>query len=1063
MGHQLRLQIGCRGKSGDRFGCVIVGIALFGIVVVIYNRLGMELGSFGGDISQVRMYENAWSANETNTRGNTTGMISFLNMGSTKKSVENLNRGIMRSLQEDKPSQQPSGSPGSMQNGKGSSAPFSIPSSAPNDEQSNPLSVSPNTPPSLELSRLPSSSSSESTTPFYNPSLQLNSLKSLSHRPSVISSSILSSGPYSTPRSQPILPSTPIGIRTARPTSETDPTSDQPSKRTSAAPSRKPSTVSSVVNTPGQKPSVNVQFPDPIGHTSSAPSSISADSPMSSQTSIEEMSQEDLNNQFRQDTPPEVPTPETPPPRTTVPTTQNGDASEEPSESPTNPTDTTSRPSQSDFTQAPSRTPEQTRSPTTNGTASPSTSQPSVVETTPSPTSEQTTQRPVDDTTEPPSGLDTDSPGNEPTMDPTSAPVNEPTEAPFSRETVVPTEEPTVAPTEDPTIAPVNEPTEAPFSRETVVPTEEPTIAPTGDPTIAPVNEPTKTPFGRETVVPTDKPTVAPTGDPTIAPVNEPTEAPFSRETVVPTDEPTVAPTGDPTIAPVNEPTEAPFSRETAAPVNEPTTERPMDEPTEAPSSRLTLPPITDPTFEPSSLQPTSLSTPTPSIVTRSPETTLTPTVRPVGFRPTIPPFSRPSSRPRLPPAPTLVPNASSPSMPGTTQPTRDPTVVVHPTVPFIIRPTRGPTSPGEVPPFARPTVSGPTFGINEMTSATRIPSYNGPPIKQPTRPPSLQSRPTSSLLSSPPPTRPQIPTGFSPLFPPTVAPIPTPFPVLTASSPASISNAPVINSSPTFSPTKSPKAPTPLQMSEEETLQVSDACLHETSDLLEIKSLSSKLQIQRELAASNSNCASDTDNRQRCTVDYTSLPGDPNAQIRDECGRLNAQYVEISYGAKCVSSLDGNTTGLHFGSNSGSCMVLSCLDNESIPLFRFLLGQDFDDRIESSELPQECIIRTVWVVTPQTSSETIATPIAHSLPKNHSPRIGDFLPQSGSQQFTKPGKHTKQQAPQIPPDISEKSAPNPEVETPKDASFIEHGIATIDPLFHPSSIRNQALFFYSS
>ncbi|KAG7374700.1 peptidase M23 family protein [Nitzschia inconspicua] len=984
-------------------------------------------------------------------------------MGSTKKSVENLNRGTMRSLQEDNPSQQPSGSPGSMPIVKGSSAP--------NDERSNVFSVSPNTLPSPESSRLPSSSSAESTTPFYNPSLQLSSLKSLSHRPSVISSSqsILSSGLYSIPRSQPVLPSTPTGIRTARPTSETDPTSVQPSQRTSAAPSRKPIIVLSVVNTPGPMPPVTVPFPDPVGHTSGAQSPVSADPPMSSQTkTVEETSQQDLNNQFRQDTPSEAPTPETPPPRTTAPTTQDGDASEEPSESPTNPTDATSRPSRSDFTQAPSRNPEQTSSPTTNDTASPSTSQPSVVETTPSPTTEQTTQRPVDDTTEPPSGLDTDSPGNEPTMDPTSAPVNEPTEAPFSRETVVPTEEPTVAPTGDPIIAPVNEPTETPSSRETVVPTEVPTTAPTGDPTSAPVNEPTDAPFIRETVVPTEEPTAAPTWDPTSAPHSP----------------------GTPTSAPVNEPTEEPFSRETAAPGKEPTTE-----PTEAPSSRQTLLPITDPTYEPSSLQPTSSSTPTPSIITRSPATALTPTVRPVDFRPTIPPFSRPSSRPRLPPAPTLVPNASSPSVPATTQPSRDPTVVVHPTVPFIIRPTRGPTSPGEVPPFARPTVSGPTMGINEMTAATRIPSYNGPPIKQPTRPPSLQSRPTSSPLSSPPPTRPQIPTGFSPLFPPTVAPIPTPFSVLPAPAPASNSNAPVIDSSPTFSPTKSPKPPTPLQTSEDETLQVSDACLNETSGLLEIKSLSSKLQIQRELAASNSNCASDTENRQRCTVDYTSLPGDPNAQIRDECGRLNAQYVEISYGAKCVSSLDGNTTGLHFGSNSGSCMVLSCMDNESIPLFRFLLGQDFDDRIESTELPQECVVRTVWVVTPQMSSENIATPSAHSLPKNHSPRIGDFLPQSGSQQLTKPRKHTRQQAPQMPPDILERSAPIPGVETPKDASFIEYGIeiirrrihvppsstvraepvdafvaitrlllqdgtTTIDPLFYPSSIRYQALFF---
>jgi hypothetical protein len=196
-------------------------------------------------------------------------------------------------------------------------------------------------------------------------------------------------------------------------------------------------------------------------------------------------------------------------------------------------------------------------------------------------------------------------------------------------------------------------------------------------------------------------------------------------------------------------------------------------------------------------------------------------------------------------------------------------------------------------------------------------------------------------------------------------------------------------------------------------------------------------LDNQKELARNNNNCVSDMDGGQRCTVDYSLLPGNPNALIRDECQTLNAQYVEVSYGAECVNTANSTITGRYFGTDSGACMSLSCSDEESIPLFEFLLAQDFEDRIDSPGTPQDCIIRSVWVTTPNVFSMNFES-LGKQQEQLHDPpsRISEFIPQKGLRTEIQPQK------PQVPLEQLVVSTPPPTEPTePIMGPFVQYGI----------------------
>jgi hypothetical protein len=150
------------------------------------------------------------------------------------------------------------------------------------------------------------------------------------------------------------------------------------------------------------------------------------------------------------------------------------------------------------------------------------------------------------------------------------------------------------------------------------------------------------------------------------------------------------------------------------------------------------------------------------------------------------------------------------------------------------------------------------------------------------------------------------------------------------------------------------------------------------------------ELQEQLSLANDNFECVPDSDTGQRCTLDYQTLPGNPNASIEQECNALNGQYVQVSYGADCSTNVGGDDTlssgGRYFGTNVGSCMATSCTEGESTPLFEMLLAQDFP----------ECTVMTVWVSRPPLDSAMASATggLPPSEPKQQPAKLGGGLKQ---------------------------------------------------------------------
>jgi hypothetical protein len=87
--------------------------------------------------------------------------------------------------------------------------------------------------------------------------------------------------------------------------------------------------------------------------------------------------------------------------------------------------------------------------------------------------------------------------------------------------------------------------------------------------------------------------------------------------------------------------------------------------------------------------------------------------------------------------------------------------------------------------------------------------------------------------------------------------------------------------------------------------------------------------------------------------------------------------------------------------------MSTFCTDKERIPLFEFFLKQDLEDRIKQ-EASQKCILRTVWVVTPNIFSRVFHQPIRQSQPKLPTSNSG-FLPHYGLQQMQQFRQHQKE------------------------------------------------------
>lgn len=92
-----------------------------------------------------------------------------------------------------------------------------------------------------------------------------------------------------------------------------------------------------------------------------------------------------------------------------------------------------------------------------------------------------------------------------------------------------PAAKPTNKPTAKPTKKPTAKPTKKPTAKPTAKPTNKPTAKPTKKPTAKPTNKPAKKSTAKPTNKPTNKPTAVPTNTPTAAPTNTPTPKPAAK------------------------------------------------------------------------------------------------------------------------------------------------------------------------------------------------------------------------------------------------------------------------------------------------------------------------------------------------------------------------------------------------------------------------------------------------------------------------------------------------------------------------------------------------------
>jgi hypothetical protein len=147
--------------------------------------------------------------------------------------------------------------------------------------------------------------------------------------------------------------------------------------------------------------------------------------------------------------------------------------------------------------------------------------------------------------------------------------------------------------------------------------------------------------------------------------------------------------------------------------------------------------------------------------------------------------------------------------------------------------------------------------------------------------------------------------------------------------------------------------------------LGVREECIDGTRAALDSPRLALEIENMHNSAFTNLECIPDSNNGgRRCTIDYNTLPGNPNGKVEQECLRVG-DFIQVSYGAECTTA--NAMTGRYFATNIGACVSRLCSEEERVPLYKYVLSQELNDRAGGGK--EACVINLLWVRTEEMRS----------------------------------------------------------------------------------------------
>jgi hypothetical protein len=150
--------------------------------------------------------------------------------------------------------------------------------------------------------------------------------------------------------------------------------------------------------------------------------------------------------------------------------------------------------------------------------------------------------------------------------------------------------------------------------------------------------------------------------------------------------------------------------------------------------------------------------------------------------------------------------------------------------------------------------------------------------------------------------------------------------------------------------------------------VDVREECIDGTRAALDSPRLALEIENMHNSAFSNLVCIPDSNNGgRRCTIDYDTLPGNPNGKVEQECLRVG-DFIQVSYGAECTTA--NAMTGRYFATNIGACVSRLCSEEERVPLYKYVLSQELNDRVDGGG--KVCVIHLLWVRAGEMRSFTV-------------------------------------------------------------------------------------------